>query len=336
MNRLSMVLVGVAAALALGCGAPEDEAPALGTARLPLYGELLAGADLITIWAVQDGVRSAVWQFPEGGAEPGDAAPDEAAFDLPVGDYDALELEGDVAGLPLYLGVSEAFTVEGGAEVVVEVVVDPYGRLRVLPLGLPELVGVSVSARPVTPLEGDPERYPLTGDGEGFVADLPIGEYEIEVSLGVLGDYLTDDLLEVRVIEGQTVELRLGYALDVAPELPVVVDRLELLVGGGNLLSGVSVSVSALDVDGRRVPDYAGLIEFEVVLDVGAAEARVPAPYLFVPGEDGGSHTFYGGLVVSLLQALLVQLDLELTVRDDEGLSASVDLCLGALLDPCP
>lgn len=335
MNRMLLLVSFVAAALALGCSA-TDEAPELGTARLPLYDELLAGADLITIWAVQDGVREPVWQFPDPDAAPGEEAPDEAAFALPVGDYDALELEGDVGGLPLYLGASEAFTIEGGVEVVVEVVIDPYGRLRVLPLGLPELLGVSVSARPLEPLEGDPERYALTGDGEGFVGDLPIGEYALEVELGVLGDYLTDDLLRVRVIEGQTVELRLGYALDVPPALPVVVDRLELLVGGGDLLGGVSLTVSALDVDGRRVPDYDGLIEFEVVVDLGLAEVRVPAPYLFVPGEDGGSHTFQGGLLVNLLQALLVRLDLEVTVSDRDGLSASVDLCIGALLDPCP
>lgn len=334
MNRL-IPLLAAALLATTGC-APADDTPALGTARLPLYDALLGAADLITIHARQDGELTPVWRFPDPEA-PDAPAPAAALFDLPIGDYDALVLHGEIAGRPLYLGESAAFRVEGGAEVEVEVVIDPYGRLTVLPIGLPELLGVSVSARPLDPLPGDPERYALTAAADGFTGDLPIGDYAIELDLGVdLIGYVTADPLEVRVVEGQAVELRIAFGMLVPPLLPAVVDRLDLIVGNGGLLGGFSLTVTALDADGRRVPGYDGLIVFDTLgLDLGLLSVELPRPYLFVPDEDAGSHTFDAGLLVNLLGLATVRFDV--MVEDaDNGLRISAPVCVQGVLGRCP
>lgn len=330
-----LALLTAACLAALGFGCETTEPLELGTVHLALHDTLLSTADVLRISARQNGAEFAVWSFSAADVPPDEPRPHEAAFDLPIGDYDALVLEGSVLGRPLYLGQSQAFRVEGGAEVSVEIVIDPYGRLRVLPLGLPELLGVSVAARPLAPLPGDPDRYPLIGDGEGFAGDLPIGAYAIEVDVSVLGQYVTADPLEVRVIEGQVVELRAAFGMIIPPLLPQVVDRLELLIGGGGLLGGFSLTVTALDADGRRVPGYDGRITFASLgLDLGLVEVQVPGPYNFVPAEDNGSHTFDAGLLVNLLGLVTVRFEVE--VEDDDGLRTTAPACVQGLLGRCP
>lgn len=339
MNRTQprfVALLAAACFTALGFGCATDEPLELGTVRLALHDTLLGTADVLRISARQDGAERLVWSFSAADVPPDEPRPHEAAFDLPIGDYEALLLEGSILGRRLYLGSSQAFRVEGGAEVTVEIVIDPHGRLRVLPLGLPDLLEVSVHARPLDPLPDDPDRYPLLGDGEGFTGDLPIGTYAIEVDVSLLGDYVTADPLEVRVIEGQVVELRAAFGMLIAPLLPAVVDRLELLIGGGGLLGGFSLTVTALDAAGRRVPSYDGRITFgSIGLDLGLVEVQVPDPYRFVPALDNGSHTFDAGLLVNLLG--LVTVRFEVAVEDAvSGLRTTAPACVQGVLGRCP
>ncbi len=58
-------------------------------------------------------------------------------------------------------------------------------------------------------------------------------------------------------------------------------------------LAPVSPTVTLFDAFGNQVLNYGGTIQFSS----SDAQATLPANYTFVPGIDGGSHTFPGGLV---------------------------------------
>lgn len=351
MTRSAYMRAAVALCLALGlvaCDAGEP-APPVGTARLALTADMVAAADVMTLVAWQGDAQTIVWQFPDP-EDPEAGEPAEALFDMDPGLYDRLELTGEVAGRPLYLGTSAEFRVEAGEEIVVRLVVDPFGRLVVAPLGLDLLDGVAVRIVPRDPLPGDPAEYPLINTEGGFEADVPVGFYDVEIELPApLVDFETLDLLEAEVIAGGVITLRPAFGApdtpDPPPPPPIVAEALELVLEGGRALLGTALDISlrALDGDGRVVPDYAGEVRFafrivEVAgLGLGDVEVIVPGVYTFAPADDRGAHLFADGLLVNaLVQVLgLATVRVEVSVSDGEGLEATAETCIRGLLGGC-
>lgn len=327
----------LALALLTACG-PADRAP-VGTARLPLTAEMVASAEVLTLVAWQGDTPFVVWQFPDP-EDPGAGEPDEALFELEAGRYDRLVLEGSVEGRPLYLGQSLDFEVEAGEEIVVRVVVDPFGRLEVLPLGLDLLDGVGVRVVPRDPLPGDPPSYGLDFAGDHFVADLPVGTYDVRIDLPAgLDDLITLDPLAVEVITGGVIRVRPAFGRpEEPPPIPLVPEVLDLQLGGRIALLGAAVDISlrALDGDGRVVTDYSDEVVFEARVTAGLGllglddlQITVPGAYTFDPA-DQGSRVFTGGLqVVSLVGGLLgVAVHVEVTVTDAAlDLEATAEIC---------
>ncbi len=331
---------------------PGEPAPPVGTARLALTAEMVAAADGMTLIAWQGAEQTVVWRFPDP-QDPAAGEPDEALFDLEPGLYDRLELTGEVAGRPLYLGASAEFRVEAGEEVVVRLVVDPFGRLVVAPLGLgalDALDGASVRLIPRDPLPGDPAEYALALGEQGFTGDVPVGLYDVEIELPALFEgFETLDLLEARVIAGGVITLRPAFGLPESPEPPppppIVAEVLELVLEGGQHILGAAfdVSVRALDGDGRDVADYAGEVEFSARIvrvagiALGDVEVILPAVHRFDPEADRGGHLFADGLAVNALVMLLglASVEVEVTVSDDGGLEASAQVCVRGLLGGC-
>lgn len=339
-------LTAITALLAAGLTGCGEESPPIGTLRLPLSVEMVQSAEALSLVAVAGRSEVELWRFPDPD-DPGAGAPDEAVFDLDAGLYDALELRGTVAGRPLYFGRSAGFEVVAGEEVVVRLVVDPFGRLAVAPLGLP-LDGLEVIALPRDPLPGDALEHTLIEQDGRFVADLPVGAYGLRVALPApLGDWTTPDPLEAQVIAGGVVEIVPAFGPpDAELEPPEIPTRLDLTVEGARGLLGTAIdlTVRALDDDGRTVPGYDNEVRFAAeitrVLGLDRADVMIslPGAHRFDPETDRGAHYVADGLLVSLagLLSVVATVEVRLAVHDDAlGLSASVDLCLRGLLGGC-
>lgn len=341
MNRAltRAVLPALALLLSTACDSGLD-AP-IGTARLPLTAEMVTAAEVLTLVAWQGETEIEVWRFPDL-ADPDARDPGEALFELEAGRYDRLELRGSIDDRRLYFGESAAFEVEAGEEIVVRILVDPFGRLEVRPLGLDLLDGVGVRVVPRDPLPGDPPSYGLELTGDHFAADLPVGTYGVRIDLPAgLGDLITLDPLEVEVITGGVIDLRPAFGPPEDPPLPpIVTEVLDLDLGGRVALLGAAVDVSlrALDGEGREVADYAGEVLFEAEITAGLGgllgledlQITVPGVYRFDPEVDRGSRVFVGGLqVVSLVGGLLgIAVEVEVTVTDAAlDLEASARVC---------
>ncbi|MCB9549157.1 MAG: hypothetical protein H6706_25420 [Myxococcales bacterium] len=307
------------ALLALVAGCAPAAAPT-GRIALPLDVDVLPAADAVDLRVLAAGAEESSHHLTPPWGEP-------PLLEVTPGDDRVITLEASVGGVPYAIGESAPVTVEAGTTVDVEVVVDLVGVLEVRPLGiLPgQVTGVLAEA-----LDRPAGFLPLTADGDAFTATLPVGRYALQFGLAdAILDFVPAASVEVEVAAGVRrtwAEPLIGPA-DPLP-LPGVAVRLELEVPGGALLGGLlpvaaDVIVRARDAEGRVATGYRGEVRF---LTEGLAgllpAALVPDPYRF--GEqDAGVHTFSGALqaAVSLLTGTL-----RLTVSDDGGLTASLDL----------
>ena len=320
MRAFLTCMVGV---LALSCtDAPPAQSNGLSVARFALAAGLF-GADTleISVHTPEGEVSSHRFESPW---------ETDPRVPIPAGAERRLELSARIANLPLAEGSSALFTAPETGVIDVEIVIDLFGLLEVVPLGLPIEAVLSVSARPLTLFDGQPASYTLINTDGTFSLALPVGRYALDFELGAaFVDWLPAVTAEVNVVAG-TRQMWTEPLIDpiVEPPLPGVAETVEMLVEGGGLLGGLTpaasdITVRLLDGEGRVASGYRGEITFSVVdgLDL-LGLARIPDPYRFTEA-DGGEHRFDDGL---LPLASLLTGTVQLVVSDDTGLRRQIEL----------